>query len=139
MYDAFERHSNSLFAEDTKTVDSARKMIIKIVNSLGAKTEIGAPMAALYLLGNPDKYSSHEFVNFYWKNYVNYVRREWDKLLDRMEMDEEDDGAREETENVCMYDEREREAEGNTFSIEDNEPVMAAGGRIGVRMGAMLG
>ena len=59
---------------------SARRMIMKVVNSLSSKMEIGAPMAALYLLGNPDHYVSHEFVAFYWKNYTNYVQGEWDIL-----------------------------------------------------------
>ena len=27
-------------------------------------------MAALYLLGNPDHYTSHKFVVVYWKNFV---------------------------------------------------------------------
>ena len=34
----------------------ARTLLIQIVNSLTAKMEIGAPMASLYLLGNPDHY-----------------------------------------------------------------------------------
>ena len=33
--------------------EKSRKMITKIVNSLTSQLEIGAPMAALYLLGNP--------------------------------------------------------------------------------------
>jgi hypothetical protein len=49
-------------------------MVLKIVNSLSSKMEIGAPMAALYLLGNPDRYASHDFVSFYWRNYVTSVR-----------------------------------------------------------------
>ena len=28
------------------------------------RLEIGSPMASMYLLGNPDHYISHEFVNF---------------------------------------------------------------------------
>ena len=27
-------------------------------------------MASMYLLGNPDHYTSHEFVSFYWRNFV---------------------------------------------------------------------
>ncbi|KAF8902343.1 hypothetical protein CPB84DRAFT_1678829, partial [Gymnopilus junonius] len=29
----------------------------------------------MYLLGNPDHYTSHSFVPFYWLNYVSYVRQ----------------------------------------------------------------
>ncbi|KDR75357.1 hypothetical protein GALMADRAFT_45270, partial [Galerina marginata CBS 339.88] len=43
--------------------------LTKIVNALTVKMEVGAPMASMYLLGNPDHYTSHRFVPFYWKNY----------------------------------------------------------------------
>ncbi|EAU83563.2 hypothetical protein CC1G_04819 [Coprinopsis cinerea okayama7 len=85
MYDVFNRNSDLWKAEDEKTSDAARKMIMKVVNSLSAKMELGAPMAALYLLGNPDHYTSHQFVSFYWKNYVNQVVSAWDKLLSSCE------------------------------------------------------
>ena len=42
----------------------------KMVNALTARMEIGSPMASLYLLGNPDHYTSHKFTLFYWKNFV---------------------------------------------------------------------
>ena len=41
-----------------------------MVNALMAKLEIGSLMASMYLLGNPDHYTSHEFVNFYWRTFV---------------------------------------------------------------------
>ena len=41
-----------------------------MVNALTAKLEIGSPMASMYLLGNPDHYTSHEFVNFHWRSFV---------------------------------------------------------------------
>ncbi|KAH6880561.1 hypothetical protein BKA70DRAFT_1126321 [Coprinopsis sp. MPI-PUGE-AT-0042] len=43
------------------------------MNSLLSKLEIGAPMAAMYLLGNPDYYTSHKFVGFYWRQFTNRV------------------------------------------------------------------
>ncbi|TEB19407.1 hypothetical protein FA13DRAFT_1604589, partial [Coprinellus micaceus] len=49
----------------------------KMANSLAGKVEIGGPMAAMYLLGNPDHYSSHSFVSLYWRSFVLYVMREW--------------------------------------------------------------
>ena len=49
---------------------SARSLVTKMVNALTAKLEIGSPMASMYLLGNPDHYTSHNFINFYWKSYV---------------------------------------------------------------------
>ncbi|KAJ3541028.1 hypothetical protein NMY22_g4056 [Coprinellus aureogranulatus] len=81
MYDTFTRHGGLLDDEERDSRHRARQMILKVVNSLSSKMEIGAPMAAMYLLGNPDHYTSHEFVTFYWKNYVNFVQGEW-KALD---------------------------------------------------------
>ncbi|KAF8228758.1 hypothetical protein L208DRAFT_1226178, partial [Tricholoma matsutake] len=42
----------------------------KIVNCLSAKMEMGSPMICLYLLDNPDHYTSHAFVPFYWQSFV---------------------------------------------------------------------
>lgn len=85
-YDSFSKHQSIL--DDTsegRDKDRARRMIMKVVNSLSSKMEIGGPMAALYLLGNPDHYASHQFVKFYWKNYVNFVESQWTALLDAVE------------------------------------------------------
>jgi len=49
--------------------DKAKRLITKIINALTAKLEIGGPMASMYLLGNPDHYTSHKFQVVYWKNY----------------------------------------------------------------------
>ncbi|KAJ2913599.1 hypothetical protein MD484_g6811, partial [Candolleomyces efflorescens] len=65
MYDAFSRKKDPATDENQKA----------------AKMEIGAPMAALYLLDNPDCYCSHKFKTFYWKNYVSFVQGEWDGML----------------------------------------------------------
>ncbi|KAF8223233.1 hypothetical protein L208DRAFT_1032835, partial [Tricholoma matsutake] len=43
--------------------------ITKIVNSLSAKIEMGAPMICIYLLGLPDHYTSHIFAPFYWQAF----------------------------------------------------------------------
>jgi hypothetical protein len=62
MYDVFERNKLQL-GNDVKTEsDASRRLILKIVNSLNAKMEIGSPMASMYLLGNPDHYTSHQFI-----------------------------------------------------------------------------
>ena len=52
------------------TKEKARHFMTKVANLLSAKAEMGAPMIAMYLLGNPDHYSSHTFVPFYWQSYV---------------------------------------------------------------------
>ncbi|KAH7871529.1 uncharacterized protein C8R40DRAFT_993626, partial [Lentinula edodes] len=39
--------------------------------------ELGGPMISIYLLGNPDHYTDHHFVTFYWIDFVNEARRYW--------------------------------------------------------------
>ncbi|KDR70819.1 hypothetical protein GALMADRAFT_46254, partial [Galerina marginata CBS 339.88] len=56
--------------------------LTRIVNSLTVKMEIGAPMASMYLLGNPDHYTDHIFKPFYWKNYI-YASRVVDDYIYR--------------------------------------------------------
>ncbi|KAK0433762.1 hypothetical protein EV421DRAFT_1718248 [Armillaria borealis] len=57
--------------------DQARKLMTQMVNVLGAKMEIGAPMICSYLLGLPDHYTNCTFVTFYWKSFVSEVRNSW--------------------------------------------------------------
>lgn len=40
--------------------EKARALMTKIVNPLTASSEMGGPMAAMYLLGHPDHYTSHK-------------------------------------------------------------------------------
>ncbi|KAF9540237.1 hypothetical protein CPC08DRAFT_598647, partial [Agrocybe pediades] len=40
--------------------------------------EIGSPMACLYLLDNPDHYTDHTFIPFWWRSYVQQARRSFD-------------------------------------------------------------
>ncbi|KAI0043090.1 hypothetical protein FA95DRAFT_1460160, partial [Auriscalpium vulgare] len=49
----------------------------KIVNALTVKQELGAPMSALYILGHPDHYTMFKFKTFYWKSYVNEIKKFW--------------------------------------------------------------
>jgi hypothetical protein len=66
-------------SNDRKT--AARTLMIKMINALTAKMEMGSPMAAMYLLGNPDHYTSHKFIDFYWKNYVHEAEIAWNTSL----------------------------------------------------------
>ncbi|KAF9459636.1 hypothetical protein BDZ94DRAFT_1119670, partial [Collybia nuda] len=43
--------------------------MVQMVNRMRAKMEFGSPMISLYLLGNPDHYTSHRFKLFYWKAF----------------------------------------------------------------------
>jgi Helitron helicase-like domain at N-terminus/PIF1-like helicase len=71
-----ERNSE-LIGGDTEQKEKARRLIIKIVNTLTSKMEIGGPMASLYLLGNPDHYTSHKFITIYWRNFVWEALKPW--------------------------------------------------------------
>ena len=77
-YNIFDRNS-SLDADDSSRTDDARKLILKIVNALSSKMEIGSPMASMYLLDNPDHYTSHKFTPFWWKSFINDVTQETSK------------------------------------------------------------
>ena len=68
----YERNSEMLSDSFTRK-EKARKLVTQVMNSFTAKSEIGAPMAALYILGNPDHYTNMEFIPLYWKSFVNYV------------------------------------------------------------------
>jgi hypothetical protein len=72
----FERN-HEILNGDISDKEKARRLINKTVNMLSTKNEMGAPMVCMYLLGNPDHYTSHVFVPFYWKPYVNEVYHAW--------------------------------------------------------------
>jgi Helitron helicase-like domain at N-terminus len=69
--------NSEMIGGDLKRREKVRKLFTQIVNSLTAKTEIGGPMASMYLLGNPDHYTGHKFVPFYWRGYVKEVLSAW--------------------------------------------------------------
>jgi len=73
IHQIFERNETLLAAKENIQA-SARSLVTKMVNVLTAKLEIGSPMASMYLLGNPDHYTSHTFINFYWRSFVREAR-----------------------------------------------------------------
>jgi hypothetical protein len=68
----YERNSEMLSGSFARK-EKARKLVTQMMNSFTAKSEIGTPMAALYILGNPDHYTSHDFIPFYWKSFVHHI------------------------------------------------------------------
>ena len=72
----FEKNQDILDC-DTSEKDKARRLMNKMVNLLSTKQEMGAPMICMHLLGHPDHYTSHSFVSFFWKTYVNEVYHTW--------------------------------------------------------------
>jgi len=73
----FDKNSE-MMGGDVKRKEKVRKVFTQIVNSLTAKMEIGSPMASLYILGNPDHYTKHKFIPFYWRGYVKEVLSAWE-------------------------------------------------------------
>jgi hypothetical protein len=61
--------------------ESTHKLLTKIVNAWTTKMQIGGPMAAAYLLGQPDHCTSHNFKTFFWWPYVKEVQNAWEDQL----------------------------------------------------------
>ena len=59
------------------TKEKARRFMTKVANLLSAKAEMGAPMISMYLLGNPDHYTDHIFIPFYWQPYIQEAQRDF--------------------------------------------------------------
>ena len=84
----FSRNSEML-GGNVDRQQAARSLMTKMVNALTAKMELGSPMAALYLLGNPDHYTGHKFKNLYWKSFVREARKVWNTNEQGEEVEEE--------------------------------------------------
>ena len=88
MFDTIRQifEKNETLLTVTENVNSsARCLVTKMVNALTAKLEIGSPMASMYLLGNPDHYTSHNFINFHWKSYVREARSVFSSPLEEID------------------------------------------------------
>ena len=60
--------------------EKARKLMNKIVNALSTKAEMGGPMVCMYLLGNPDHYTNHIYIPFFWYTFVLEAQKSWDEF-----------------------------------------------------------
>ena len=72
----FDKNSE-MICSDIQRKEKVRKIFTQVVNALTAKSEIGGPMASLYVLGNPDHYTNYTFIPFYWRSYVKEVLNAW--------------------------------------------------------------
>ncbi|KAJ7698785.1 hypothetical protein B0H16DRAFT_1484340 [Mycena metata] len=88
VHDVFNRNTEVMNSGATGT-NTSKNLMRQMINSMSTKLEIGSPMAAMYLLGNPDHYKSHTYVNFPWRTYVTFVQNEW-KLKMGFKEDQED-------------------------------------------------
>jgi len=69
-------HKNSeMIGGSLPMKEKARMIMTKVVNMISAKMEMGSPMISMYLLGNPDHYTDHKFIPFYWQSFV--AEAEW--------------------------------------------------------------
>jgi hypothetical protein len=68
--------------------EKVQSLLTQVVNAFSAKQELRMPMICMYLLGNPDHYTSERFVNFNWSHYLVSVQTEWNNNdPDAMELD----------------------------------------------------
>ena len=74
----FDKH-NEILSSSLSEREKARKLMNKIVNALSTKNEMGAPMVCMYLLDNPDHYTNHKFVPFYWYAFVAEAQKAWEQ------------------------------------------------------------
>jgi hypothetical protein len=75
----FDKH-NDIIGSSLSEKEKARRIINKIVNALSTKTEMGAPMVCMYLLGNPDHYTNHTFIPFFWHSFVLEAQKSWEQV-----------------------------------------------------------
>jgi hypothetical protein len=72
--------NQDIIASSLTEKEKGRKIINKIVNALSTKTEMGGPMVCMYLLGNPDHYTNHTFIPFFWYSFVVEAQRAWEEV-----------------------------------------------------------
>ena len=73
----FDKHCDILGSSISEK-EKARKLMNKIVNTLSTKTELGGPMVCMYLLDNPDHYTNHIYIPFFWYSFILEVQKSWE-------------------------------------------------------------
>ena len=74
----FDKHQEIL-TSTLSDKEKARQIVNKIVNALSVKLEMGGPMVCMYLLGNPDHYTDHKFVPFFWYSFILEAQKAWEE------------------------------------------------------------
>ena len=69
--------NSEILNKDVSDTEKGRQLLCKIANLLATKSELGGPMVCMYLLDQPDHYTSHTFIPFYWKSFVDEVLLDW--------------------------------------------------------------
>ncbi|THU82675.1 hypothetical protein K435DRAFT_597669, partial [Dendrothele bispora CBS 962.96] len=73
------RRNTELTSGFTTCQEKVRRLVTQMVNLLSVRMELGAPMICMYLLDQPDHYTSHKFVPIHWKSYVTEAQNAWEK------------------------------------------------------------
>ncbi|SJL06824.1 uncharacterized protein ARMOST_10166 [Armillaria ostoyae] len=79
IHAVFQRDRDHSMDSDRTRKERACKLMMQMVNVLGAKTEIGSPMICSYLLDFPDHYTNKKFSTFYWKSFVTEAEKQWNR------------------------------------------------------------
>lgn len=80
--DSFTRHEQN--REYVDALDRSRRLILRCFNTLASQQEISAVQVASYLMGWPDHYCSHTFVNVYLIGIERYVEHKLIKVISLM-------------------------------------------------------
>ncbi|KAJ6611989.1 hypothetical protein B0H10DRAFT_2165671 [Mycena sp. CBHHK59/15] len=92
-YYIFQSNTVSLGRTGKTRQINAHQLIMKMVNALTSRLQIGSPMASMFLLGPPDLYTNFKFKVFWWRSYVSEVQQSWpseENLVDNLPNDQSD-------------------------------------------------
>ncbi|CAF4163068.1 unnamed protein product [Rotaria magnacalcarata] len=78
----FEKNENNI--SYTNALDKSRRLILRCFNTLASQQEISSIQVASYLMGWPDHYTSHTFVNIYLIGIERYLEPSLSKLKEQI-------------------------------------------------------
>lgn len=67
--------------EYVDAMDQSRRLILRCFNTLASQQEISSVQVASYLMGWPDRYCSHTFVNMYLIGIERYLEKSLIKVI----------------------------------------------------------
>ena len=79
--DSFTKQAHS--QEYIDAVDRSRRLILRCFNTLASQQEISSVQVASYLMGWPDHYCSHTFVNVYLIGIERYLEKSLAEVTSR--------------------------------------------------------
>jgi hypothetical protein len=75
----FEKNQQNINFADA--LDRSRRLILRCFNTLASQQEISSVQVASYLMGWPDHYTSHTFVNIYLIGIERYLEESLTKVI----------------------------------------------------------